>query len=554
MTSFCRRSELNLFEPQDSTLEISRQLDCSLLIASILEMRGLADTDNIGKARAWISPSLNSILPTLDLGSNAREVGRLWNSIEDFGNVVVYGDYDVDGVSATVLAMEICSRKGTRVRYYIPHRHDQGYGLHEDVLENLVRTGCDTLIIVDCGSKDRRILLKAREAGLNVFVFDHHLVEDGYCAPPFVVNPQIDGDQNSRKLCATSVLWTWAFLYSGLAEEWFVQRLDLVALATVADCMPLNELNRSMVSCGLDNMKRYTRPGLRELLKKLDLSPSYLTEEHLAMKVIPCLNAAGRLELADTSVNLLAGVDSVSRYAEQLLKLNKKRQELSLAISKQVSSTMESESCHVMFGKTWPIGVLSGVASKLCNQKSQPVILAAPNRNSIRGTVRVPKGGDAIEVLDSVSDYLEEWGGHKFAAGFSVSPQNWNVIRDQLENRLCLFERPDISVTAVKYDPGQINSKVFQELTPLGPFGQGNPVPSFFHPRQGVEKFIPLGKTGEHFKISFGASEILAFNIGDSMELLKGSSPLGWLYHPRLDVWRGRPRLQFILDAVVIPD
>ena len=554
MTSFCRRSELCLFEPKESTLEISQQLQCSVLVASILEMRGLADTENIEKARAWLSPSLNSMLSCLDLGRNAMETRKLWNSIETLGNVVVYGDYDVDGISATVLAMELCTRVGAKVRYFIPHRHHQGYGLHWDVLENLIKTGCETLVIVDCGSKDKELLLHAREAGLNIFVFDHHLIDEGYCAPSFVVNPQIDGDPHSRELCATAVLWTWAFLHSGLPTDWLMERLDLVALATVADCMPLNALNRSIVNMGLDQIKRFTRPGLRELLKELDLSSSFLTEEHLAMKVIPCLNAAGRMELADPSVNLLAGVEPVSGFAEKLVILNRKRQELSLTISKQVSSVMERDSCHVIFEKTWPIGILSGVASKVCNMRSQPVILAAPNRKSIRGTVRVPTGGDAIATLDIVSDYLQEWGGHKFAAGFSVAPEHWDLVRNKLEDHLCLFDTPDISIHALDFNPDNINSRVFQELNVLGPFGQGNPVPFFYHPRQGIEKFTSLGRGGEHFKISLGSSEILAFNIRDLLDELKDGSPLGWVYHPRLDVWRGKPRLQFILDCVVVPD
>lgn len=552
MTAFCQRSQLDIFQPTHKAFELSRHLKCPDLVASVMEMRGIEDMD---KARAWLSPSLSSLLPSMYLGANALETAKLWRSIDLSGNVVVYGDYDVDGISSTVLAMELSRMSGARnVRYYIPHRREQGYGLHRDVLKGLIRSGCDTLIIVDCGSKDTEILSDARKAGLQVFVFDHHLLDEGYVAPSYVVNPQIDGDTYSRELCATGVLWVWAFLHSGLETGPLLQKLDLVALATLADCMPLNILNRSMVSHGLKVMKQSPRRGIMDLFRKLDLSLSHLTEEHLSMKVIPCLNAAGRLELADPAVNLLVGLEPVSLHAERLVKLNRRRQELSSLISGQVAEAMDNTSQHVLLDEQWPVGVLSGVASRVCNLRGQPVILAAPGKKGIRGTVRVPAGGNAIAVLDSVSEYLQEWGGHRFAAGFSVSRENWRLVREQLEFHLGQYEDPELSVQVIEFDPSLFDRMKLNELSILSPFGQGNPVPMFYHPRSGTERFLPLGKSGDHHKITSASFEILAFNTGAFPLSSDSPDPVGWVYHPRLDVWRGKPRVQLILDYMVIPD
>lgn len=555
MTTICHRSQLSVFEPTETAAEISRELDCPFLVASILEMRGIS-TEKIEKARTWLSPSLPNILASIYLGANASKIGSLWNSTVRLGNVVVYGDYDVDGIASTVLAMEICRKSGARqVRYFIPHRHEQGYGLHGDVLESIIRSGCNSLVVVDCGTKDVNLLSKVRNAGINVFVFDHHLVDEGYNAPPFVINPQIDGDSISKNLCAAAVLWVWALLYSNLSKEWLRSRLDLVALATVADCMMLNELNRSLVNSGLRNIRNSARPGLAELISKLDLSGTYLTEEHLAMKVIPCLNAAGRLALADPAVELLSGLEPLGRYADKLIELNGKRKRLSFIISRQVEEAMQKDrSLHVLFGENWPVGVLSGVASKVCNVQNRAVILAAPSKKGVRGTVRVPEGGDAITVLESVSGYLEEWGGHKFAAGFSVDAKYWDNIKVKLEDFLGRLDIPEFSVDAIKFNPAWLTPSIWGDLELLAPFGQGNPMPYFYQPYESDEKLVPLGKSGEHFKIVFGSYEILAFNSAEIFNLSAAGKPIGWVYHPRLDIWKGKPKLQLIMDYIVLSD
>jgi len=556
LTTICHKSQLSIFEPSEVSVEIAKQLDCPLLTASILEMRGVSDVVKIEEARTWLSPSLRSIITSIDLGNSAVKSKNLWSSIKNLGNVVVYGDYDVDGISSTVLAMEICNKAGAgQIRYFIPHRHEQGYGVHADILAGIIRSGCSSLIVVDCGSKNISMLSKAQQAGIDVFVFDHHLVGDEYVAPPFVVNPQVDGDNTAKNLCATAVLWTWAFLYSGLPKEWLMERLDLVALATVADCMVLNGFNRSLINVGIDNIRRSLRPGLAKLIKKLDLDVSYITEEHLAMKVIPCLNAAGRLELADPAVNLLSGLEPLSDYAGKLIELNGKRKELSSLISRQVDEAMQKDqACHVLLGKDWPVGVLSGVASKVCNIRNKAVILAAPSKNGIRGTVRVPEGGDAIAVLESVSNYLKEWGGHKFAAGFSVGKEYWDVTRDMLEDYLNQIETPEFSIEAIMFNPAGLNNTIWGDIEILAPFGQGNPMPYFYQPYGGDEKLIPLGKSGEHFKIVSRSYELLAFNSAKIFTLHHAGTPLGWVYHPRLDVWRGKPRLQLIMDYMVLPN
>ncbi len=244
-------------------------MGCSLVTAAVLESRGGTEKDRDHFLGLDPVPE-KSLIDCVDLGSGAPEAAERWKRLPALGKVLVYGDYDVDGVSSTTLAMEICREKARLVRYFIPHRHDQGYGLHESVLRKLLPMGWDTLFVVDCGSKDTGIISMAENAGLNVFVFDHHQPEEGMPFHSSVVNPHGQGGNAAGKaLCATGVLWTWARKYGILPEKRLESMKDLAALATLADCMP-TQFNRLLVKDGIGLMRSSPRPGLAKLFQGLD--------------------------------------------------------------------------------------------------------------------------------------------------------------------------------------------------------------------------------------------------------------------------------------------
>lgn len=548
VTALCRSDRLRIVRPTSSTKTIAEREGCSLLTAAVLESRG--GQEGLSSFRC---SSLSSLLDGLDLGRGAVEAAVRWKKIPDLGRVLVYGDYDVDGVASTTLAMEICRSKAQQVRFFIPHRHEQGYGLHESVMDQLLPMGWDTLVVVDCGSKDREILEKAAAAGINVFVFDHHQPEEGKHFHGAVVNPHGTGGCSFGKaLCATGVLWAWAWQFDILPRKLMEGMTDFTALATLADCMPLNALNRELVRGGISLMKSRPRSGLARLFSRLGLTSQALSEESLTMKVIPCLNAAGRMDLADTAVGVLHGRSGAEQKVETLLSLNKKRQVLSGRISGEAEELLSGPFNHVALGESWPVGVLSGVASRLCSMKSSPVVLAAPVRGGIRGTLRVPEGGDAMKVLDPISSLLDAWGGHQYAAGFSVARDNWPDVSRYLEEALSSMELEEPPVTALEISPGEIVLDSWKEVSALGPFGNGNPAPLFFIARTGGEKMLPLGRDGRHLQIETGGARLLAFDGKSSMDAMTSSG--GWVYRPRLDYWQGRERLQYVVDYVVVDD
>ena len=550
-------SGLKIFRPNNNTMRLAGELSCSPLAAGVLEM--LKGGESIDTLREWIHPDFTRLINSLDLGESSRAAKSLWESKSSFGNVLVYGDYDTDGICSTVLAMEIFRNRAAQVRYFIPRRDVDGYGLNAEILDKVHGWGCNTLVVTDCGTNDSAMLQKLADKGINIFVFDHHSLSAPITIPT-IVNPCINMEAGDhQKICATAVLWCWAWKENIVSKNFLQYEIDLVTLATIADCMPLHNLNRSLVRYGMRLMRTNPRRGLGALFDCLSLKKSQLTEEHLSMRVIPCLNAPGRIATADTGVRALLGMgsnESVYTCVNDLMRINRRRQTLTENIATDIDTGIISGSItqNVLYNEEWPIGVLSGVASRVCAQYNRPIVLAAPTEKKlIRGTLRVPEGGDAVGILRVISHKLDAWGGHKYAAGFSVLPENWQEVRDDLERMLTDIEIVPEGVTPViNVLPSDITISDWRAVSDLGPFGNNNPSPKFFTFNDPMRLEINmLGKDGKHSYIRVNNSKLLAFNTPpyDVAEL--SPKVKGWIYHPRLDYWRNEEQLQFILDCAV---
>ena len=377
----CRISDLRIYRPDDSTRRLAGELSCPPLAAGVLEM--LKGGEDIDTLREWIHPDFTKQIETLDLGESSKAAKSLWESKSSFGNVLVYGDYDTDGISSTVLAMEIFRNKAAQVRYFIPRRDVHGYGLNAEILGKVAGLGCNTLIVTDCGTNDSEMLQELADKGINIFVFDHHSLSAPITIPT-IVNPCMNMEAGDhQKICATAVLWCWAWKEDIVPKKFLQYEVDLVTLATIADCMPLHNLNRSLVRYGMKLMRTNPRRGLSALFDCLGINKFQLTEEHLSMRVIPCLNAPGRIATADTGVRALLGAgsnDSVYSCVNELMRINRKRQTLTENIAHEIDDGIITGNItrKVLYNEQWPIGVLSGVASRICAQYNRPIVLAAP--------------------------------------------------------------------------------------------------------------------------------------------------------------------------------
>lgn len=514
-------------------------------------MRGLAPDAPPSEINNWLTPDMESLLGGLDLGASNSKAAELLRGLTDESDVVVYGDYDVDGIAATTLAMELVMRKGARVRYFIPHRFNQGYGVHADIAAMIARRGCSLVIIVDCGSQDADAVALIKNSGIPVVIFDHHLVENESAECDTLINPQAGGDGLAKKLCAAGVLWCWAWQNEILPREPLTELLDLVALATVADCVSLaSPLNRELVREGLRVLRSSPREGLAILMEKMGIAPGTVDSEVLAMKIIPCLNAAGRLALADYAVKVLFPGDNLTRQVENLITLNQKRRALSTKILAAVDGKEGEGYKYVLTDENWSVGVLSSVASRVCAERNVPVALVAPVGEIKRGTLRMPRGGDAVGVLKELAPLLNTWGGHRLAAGFSVKTDSWEQFRYKLEE---LLSRVDVRAEPediLHWQPGDLDMKTWSEAEALGPFGMENPAPMLYSPYSGLVKVLPLGKNSKHVKIDLGDSTLLGFRAAEMIRDCGGLS--GWVYKPRLDTWRNVTSLQLILEKMVV--
>ena len=561
MLQTCLSSNVKIFQPDDDTRQLAQELSCPELAAGVLRM--LHDNSDINSLREWIRPDFRKQLESLDLGNGAKTAKNLWESKSSFGNVLVYGDYDTDGISSTVLAMEIFRNKAAQVRYFIPRRDVHGYGLNAEILDKVVSWGCNTLVVVDCGTNDSAMLEKLKAAGINIFVFDHHAVSLPITIPT-IVNPSINMEAGEQqKICATAVLWCWACKENIISQNFLKYSVDLVALATIADCMPLHNLNRLLVRYGINLMRTNPRRGLSALFDCLGINKEQLSEEHLSMRVIPCLNAPGRIAAADVGVRALLGAgsnDAVYSCVNELTRINRKRQSLTEEIAREIDTGIMSGEINqtVLYNDAWPIGVLSGVASRVCAEYNRPIALAAPTNAGkiIRGTLRVPEGGDAVGVLKEISEKLDAWGGHKYAAGFSVLIENWQEVSKELERVLTNIKiASDKQTPAINISPSEISILDWRMVCELGPFGNNNPAPKLFTKNDSnTVEISPLGKDNKHSYIKIKNVKLLAFNVS-TKEILEISEKIqGFIYHPRLDYWHHEEQLQFIFDCAVIKD
>lgn len=306
-------------------------------------------------------------------------------------------------------------------------------------------------------------------------------------------------------------------------------------------------------------MRRNPRRGLSALFDCLGINKSQLSEEHLSMRVIPCLNAPGRIATADTGVRALLGNGSneaVYDCVNELMRINRKRQTLTENIAHEIDDAVNTGQLkhNVLYNPQWPIGVLSGVASRICAQYNRPIVLAAPvGSKVVRGTLRVPEGADAVGILREISGELDAWGGHKYAAGFSVVTEKWQNVCSELERMLTDIEiKPEGVTPVINIVPSDITVSDWRAVSELGPFGNNNPSPKFYTDNNphGLE-INSMGKDAKHCCVRVNNSRLLAFNTHAHDVAALMNRVKGWIYHPRLDYWRNEEQLQFILDCAV---
>lgn len=535
------------------------------LVASILFNRGITGPAQVEPFLA--ADSRLSHDPEL-LPGMFHAINRIFHALLTGENICIYGDFDTDGITATALLCKGLSRLGVRPIPYIPHRLTEGYGLKLSALENLYHQGVNLVITADCGITAIETVDKAKLLGLDIIITDHHMPLKELPGAVAIINPKIAGSSYPfSELSGVGVAFKLLqALYGNLGrEEELVDFLDLVALGTVADMVPLLGENRYLVKKGLELLNKSPRLGITEMLAQAGLQGRSLDSQTISWVIAPRLNAAGRLDNAMPSYELLT-TDSpeVARsIALWLQNKNMERQDLTAkALEIARAKVLERGSDSLLFaqGEEFPVGICGLVASRLTEDFYRPAVVVYTGEEIARGSCRSIPEFDIIEALDNFQALYGsfiQYGGHTQAAGFTISTRDLPVLAGHLEGlakeRLSGVDlRPGIDIDAEVRLP-DLGGDVFQTLERLQPFGQANPQPCFLSRGVEVIESRTMGKNEEHlkFKLKQGGTvwDAVAFNmVGDRPD----TSNLDIVYNLEADRWNGNATLRLnLLDFKV---
>jgi len=543
------------------------------ILKQILFNRGLG---NYADARAFLQAEPTANTDPFQLIGMQATVDRICYALEHNEPIAIYGDYDVDGVTATALLVDALNRLGANVRRYIPNRFDEGYGLNTDALDSLKAEGVKLVITVDCGIRSPDEALHAQTIGLDLIISDHHHPDGENLPPAFaVINPKQHGDPYPDKdLAGVGIAYKIAeALVSVQAFSNGFQLndlLDLVALGTVADLAPLVGENRVLVRRGLRQIRGTKRQGLFSLASVANTKIDKVTAGNIGFILGPRLNASGRLESALASFDLLTTTDFMiaGQLAQQLDVQNRQRQALTRTMQEQAESIAMSEDpdAYLLFAahEDFNPGVVGLAASRLTEVHYRPSIVAAKNSEETRGSCRSIPEFHITDALDLCKDLLVRHGGHAAAAGFTVKNKNLpelvarlkEIAKDQLsakDLRQTLSADMEVSLSDLNFD-------VLKHLAYLEPTGYGNPDAVFVSRNVKVKSSRTVGAEGRHLKLTLEDERGTTIDsIGFRMGPLNANLPprVDILYHFESNEYNGRTSLQLNLKdikAAGIPD
>ena len=529
------------------------------LVAQLLHNRGISEPSQV---EAFLSADKRLEVDPFLLPDMHQAVSRTYQALLSGEEIAIYGDFDADGITATALLVQGLSELGGRVIPYIPHRLSEGYGLQVAALEKLRKQGVSLIITVDTGITALVEAKKAQRMGIDIVITDHHLPLGSLPSARAVVNPKrSDSVYGSTELAGVGVAFKFLqALIKGSGREQLVDRsLDLVALGTVADMVPLVGENRYWVKCGLELLNNTERLGLQEMMRYAGLEPGNLDTESISWKLGPRLNAAGRLDDATTSYQLLLTQDAreASSLASDLEEKNAKRRRLTDELLSKAREEIIAAGVDLpllMAGdKDYPPGVMGLVAGRLAEEFYRPVVLFRSGPETCRGSGRSIPEFDLMAALEDCQDLLSNFGGHTKAAGFSLPTNNLPHLRERLfklaQDQLAGLDlRPHIDIDAEV--PLSIFARgTFEKIQQLAPFGCGNPLPTFVSRQVEVIDQRQIGSQSEHVRLKLKQQGIVWDAIGFGLgNLAQEITPrLDIVYNLSADHWKGKERLQLNL-------
>ena len=516
--------------------EISKTYNINKLLSTILVNRNIVNEKDINK---FLKPTRNDFHDPFLILDMEKAVERIIQAINKQENVTIYGDYDVDGITSITVLKSYLQDRGLEVNTYIPNRLDEGYGLNNNAIDKIAKSGCELMITVDCGISAIDEIHYATSLGIETIVTDHH--EPGEDIPKAIAvidNKRKDSTYPFRELAGVGVVFKLIQALSiklGLPEEEYLKYLDIVCIGTISDIVPLVDENRVITKLGLMLVKQTRNVGLRAILQVSGYSK--IDSNTISFGVAPRINACGRMGVAEEALNLFLSknINQVNELARKLNEHNRVRQETEKDIFENAKKQIEEKHLDenntiVVAGENWHHGVIGIVSSKITEMYFKPSILLSFEEDGIgKGSGRSIPGFDLHDALMKCNDCIEKFGGHSMAIGITIKRENFDKLKDKLEE-IAIEEHIDEIVPVIKIDAkinlAEVNKEMVESLKELEPFGEGNKMPVFAFKNLKIDSIRALSE-GKHLKLTLKDNNVIVNAIGFNMGSLAEDYRIG---------------------------
>ncbi|RYG74795.1 single-stranded-DNA-specific exonuclease RecJ [Lentibacillus lipolyticus] len=533
----------------------------SPLISELLMQRGITSTED---AEKFLSPDLTHLHRVTWLSDIEKATERVHKGIADGEKILVYGDYDADGVSSTAILMETLQQLGADCDYYIPNRFTEGYGPNEEAFYTAYENGFRLIITVDTGIASVNEAEIAKQLGMDLIITDHHEVQDRLPDAYAIIHPKCSPDYPFKELAGAGVALKFA---EGMLGSFPTQFLDLAAIGTIADLVPLTGENRVIAHYGLQKLAATPRPGLVALKNSCGLQGK-VSEEDIGFSIGPRLNAVGRLQDASLAVQLLLADngDEAADMAREVESINQKRKTIVSNIVKEaeyMAEPVDQQGVIVVASEGWNEGVLGIVASNLVRKYDRPAIVLAvhPERGEAKGSARSIPAFDLFSGCMKVKEVFTQFGGHAQAAGMTLPLENLPILKQELN--AIIFEQlsdedftQEIAISKTITVP-EINEELVAEMNQLAPFGMANPKP-VFHLKDVPSAVRQIGNGKHHLKMQFQKNgqklDGIGFGLGGLYHQLSPQTPVSVAGELNINEWNGFKKVQIVIQDMRIDE
>jgi len=548
---------------REKRLFLSREWGFPPLMVQLLYNRGIVESEEV---KRFLYPSLKHLQDPFLMKGMDMAVQRITEAISRKERILIYGDYDVDGISATTLLLQFLRSSGVSAYFYIPHREKEGYGLNKSSLDKAVEMGIDLVITCDCGISCIQEINYANSLGLDVIVTDHHRVKEKVPSAYAVLDPnQPDCSYPFKDLAGVGVAFK---LIQALAQKSSSKKvepwdyLDLVALGTIADVVSLKGENRILVKFGLERLNRTSNLGLRALIEITGLDGKEIKGGHIGFILAPRLNACGRLSLSRKAVRLLLSTSwgEAIKLARDLDVENRQRQKIEGSMRREADKLLPEtkESVIILIKDGWHPGLIGLLASYVREKYFRPAVIFSPQGDVARGSARSIPKFSIFNALQACEDLLLSFGGHKMAAGMMIPIKNITILKDRLnelaEEKLSPEDLVPTYFIDARVSLKELESDFFKDMELLSPYGSENPQPLLLG--EGLRPFSSPEFNKKFVKAVIGAKEggerfeVIAFSLSEEGKRIMRSGDIDMIFTPTINRWKGRETLQLEIKDV----